>query len=73
VSVGPGGQPFVSTKRGTVFWPSTNCPSDIPEVIASPPMKVDIVDTFTISKDEEEEEGDESAFDDEDFEENGGF
>ena len=26
VAVGPGGQPFITTAKGTIFWPDRECP-----------------------------------------------
>ena len=27
VAVGPGGKPFITTKKGTIFWPEKSCPA----------------------------------------------
>ena len=40
VSVGPGGQPFVTTRKGTIFWPESVCPSNDPVPVVSPPVEI---------------------------------
>ena len=66
--MGPGGQPFVVTRNGTLFWPDALCPSNAP-IIPKPTVQKEEVQFVELASTEE----DESAFDDDDDYEVGGF
>jgi hypothetical protein len=67
VSVGPGGRPYVSTKRGTVFWPDEVCPSDPLVVEESETEEIGDLEEIVDQLGDQDVGDDESAFNEADF------